>query len=87
MPLGNRILLEQRQKIIEDFSEDYLTAVATIGLNLSTARGKRREAHHFRVNDEMGNCLNDIVNENYEANLMIKELFILRNKGRSVTRT
>ena len=82
MPLGNRILLEQRQKIIEafeDFSEDYLTAVATIGLNLSTARGKRREAHHFRVNDEMGNCLNDIVNENYEANLMIKALFILRN--------
>ena len=56
MPLGHRILLEQQQKIIEafeDVSEDYLTTVATIGLNLSTARGKRREAHHVRLNDEM----------------------------------
>ena len=37
----NRILLEQRQRIIqafEDVSEDYLTVAATIGVNRSTAR-------------------------------------------------
>ena len=36
MPLRNRILLEQRQRIIqafEDVSEDYLTVAATIGVN------------------------------------------------------
>ena len=41
MPPRNRILLEQRQKIIqacEDVSEDYLTIAATIGVNQSTAR-------------------------------------------------
>ena len=41
MPPRNRILLEQRQRIIqafEDVSEDYLTVAATIGVNRSTAR-------------------------------------------------
>jgi len=40
MPPRNRILLEQRQRIIqafEDVSEDHLTVVATIGVNRSTA--------------------------------------------------
>jgi len=41
MPPTNRILLEQRQGIIqafEDVSEDYLTVAPTIGVNRSTAR-------------------------------------------------
>ena len=41
MPPRNRILLEQRQRIIQAFegvSEDYLTVAATIGVNRSTAR-------------------------------------------------
>ena len=41
MPPRNRMLLEQRQRIIqafEDVSEDYLTVAATIGVNRSTAR-------------------------------------------------
>ena len=41
MPPRNRILLEQRQGIIQafgDVSEDYLTVAATIGVNRSTAR-------------------------------------------------
>ena len=41
MPPRNRILLEQRQRLIqafEDVSEDYFTVVATIGMNRSTAR-------------------------------------------------
>ena len=40
MPPRNRILLEQRQGIIqafEDVSEDYLTVAAAIGVNRSTA--------------------------------------------------
>ena len=80
MPPRNRILLEQRQRIIqafEDVSEDYLTVAATIGVNRSTARSivarylregriaerPRGEANHVRVDDEMRNCLNDIINE------------------------
>ena len=41
MPPRNRILLEQRQRIIqafEDVYEDYLTVAATIRVNRSTAR-------------------------------------------------
>ena len=41
VPSRNRILLEQRQRIIqafEDVNEDYLTVAATIGVNRSTAR-------------------------------------------------
>ena len=81
MPPRNRILLEQRQRIIqafEDVSEDYLTVAATIGVNRSTARSivarylregriaerPRGGANHVRVDDEMRNCLNDILNEN-----------------------
>ena len=81
MPPRNRILLEQRQRLIqafEDVSEDYFTVVATIGMNRSTARSivapylregriaerPRGGANHVRVDDEMRNCLNDIVNEN-----------------------
>ena len=81
MPPRNRIILEQRQRIIqafEDISEDYLTVAATIGVNRSTARSivarylregriaerPRGGANHVRVDDEMGNCLNDIINEN-----------------------
>ena len=82
MPPRNRILLEQRQRIIqafEDVNEDYLTVAATIGVNRSTARSivarylregriaerPRGGANHVRVDDEMRNCLNDILNENY----------------------
>ena len=81
MPLRNRILLEQRQRIIqalEDVSEDYLTVAATIGVDRSTARSivarylregriaerPRGGANHVRVDDEMRNCLNDIINQN-----------------------
>lgn len=81
MPPRNRILLEQRQRIIQAFenvSEDYWTVAATIGVNRSTARsivarylreGRTAErprggANHVRVDDEMRNCLNDIINEN-----------------------
>ncbi|XP_074608680.1 uncharacterized protein LOC141863090 [Acropora palmata] len=42
MPPRNRMLLEQRQRIIqafEDVSEDYLTVAATIGVNRSTLIG------------------------------------------------
>ena len=85
MPPRNRILLEQRQRIIqacEDVSEDYLTVAATIGVNQSAARSivarylregriaerPRGGANHVRVDDEMRNCLNDIINENCLAN-------------------
>ncbi|XP_074629412.1 uncharacterized protein LOC141887005 [Acropora palmata] len=81
MPPRNRILLEQRQRIIqafEDVSEDYLTVAATIGVNQSKARSSvarylregriaerpRGGTNHVRVDDDMRNCLNDIINEN-----------------------
>ena len=81
MPPRNRILLEQRQRIIqafEDVNEDYLTVAATIEVNRTTARSivarclrerriaerPRGGANHVRVDDEMRNCLNDILNEN-----------------------
>ena len=81
MPPRNRILLVQRQRIIqafEDVSEDYLRVAATIGVSRSTARSivtrylregriaerPRGGANHIRVDDEMRNCLNDIINEN-----------------------
>ena len=80
MPPRNRILLEQRPRIIqafEDVSEGYLTVAATIGVNQSTARSivaryfregriaerPRGGANHVRVDDEMRNCLNDIINK------------------------
>ena len=81
IPPRKIILLEQRQRIIqalEDVDEDYLTVTATIGVNLSTARGivarylregriaerPRGGANHVRVDDEIRICLNDILNEN-----------------------
>ena len=86
MPPRNRIVLEQRQRIIqafEDVSEDYLMVAATIGVNRSTARSifarylregriaerPRGGANHVRVDDEMRNCLNDIINENCQLTL------------------
>ena len=42
MPRRNRILLEQREKIVrvfEDTNEDYLMVADTIGVNRSTATG------------------------------------------------
>ena len=62
----------------EDVSEDYLTVAATIGVNRSTARSivarylregriaerPRGGANHVRLDDEMRNFLNDIINEN-----------------------
>ena len=62
----------------EDVYEDYLTDAATIGENRSTARSivaryvregwiaerPRGGANHVRIDDEMRNCLNDILNEN-----------------------
>ena len=67
----------------EDVSEDFLTVAATIGVNLSTARSifarylregriaerPRGGANHVRVDDEMRNCLNDIINENCQLTL------------------
>ena len=81
MPSRNRILIEQRQRILqafEDVNEDYLTVAATIGVNRSTARSivarylrevriaerPQGGANHVRADDEMRNCLNDILNEN-----------------------
>ena len=81
MPPRNRILLEQRQRIIrafEDVHKDYLMVADTIGVNKSTAKSivtryvpERRIAerlrggpNHVRVDNEMRDCLNDILNEN-----------------------
>ena len=59
MPPRNRILLEQRQGIIqafEDVSEDYLMVAATIGVNRSTARSivarHMREGRSLRDHEE-----------------------------------
>ena len=81
MPPRNRILLEQRQRIIQAFkvvNEDYLTVAATIGVNRSTAKSiiarylqegrivesPRGGANRVRADDEIRNCLNEILNEN-----------------------
>ena len=56
-----------------------MIVAATMGVNRSTARSivarylregriterPRGGANHFRVDDEMRNCLNDILNENF----------------------
>ena len=69
--------LQRIIQAFEDVSEDYLTVAATIGVNQSTARsivaqylreGRIAErpqggANHVSVDDEMRNCLNDIINE------------------------
>ena len=81
MPRRNRILLEQRERIIsafEDTNEDYLMVADTIGVNRSTARSivaryiregqiaerPRGGANNVRVDNEMKDCLNDILNDN-----------------------
>ena len=80
MPRRNCILLEQRERIIrafEDTNEDYLMVADTIGVNRSTARlvaryiRERRIAERPRggannvcVDNEMKDCLNDILNDN-----------------------
>ena len=67
----------------KDGTEDYLMVSATIRVNQSMARsiiaqylweGRIVErpwggANHVRVDDEMRNCLNDILNENYQLTL------------------
>ena len=80
MPRLNRILLEHRERIIrafEDTNEDYLMVADTIGVNRSTARSivaryiregriaeRPRGANNVRVDNEMKDCLNDILNDN-----------------------
>ena len=81
MPRRNRILLEQRERIVrafEDTNEDYLMAADTIGVNRLTARSivaryiregrvaerPRGGANNVRVDNEMKDCLNDILNDN-----------------------
>ena len=81
MPRRNRILLEQRERIIrafEDTNEDYLMVADTIGVNRSTDKGivaryiregriaerPRGGANNVRVDNEMKDCLNDILNDN-----------------------
>ena len=81
MPPRNRILLEQRERIIrafEDVHEDYLMVADTTGVNKSTARSivtrhvregriaerLRGGPKHVRVDNEMRDCLDDILNEN-----------------------
>ena len=80
MPRRNRIPLEHRERIViafEDEEEDYLFA-DTLGVNRSTARdivaryireGRIRERprggrYNVRVDDEMRDCLEEIINEN-----------------------
>ena len=62
----------------EDVSKDFLTVAGTVGVIRSTARSivawylrggriaerPRGGANHVRVDDEMRNCLNDIINAN-----------------------
>ena len=82
MPRRNRVLLEQRERIVrafEDTNEDYLMVADTIGGNRSTARSivarydiregriaerPRGGANNVRVENEMKDCLNDILNDN-----------------------
>ena len=75
MPQRNRILLEQRERIIrafEDTNEDYLMVADTIGVNRSTARsieGIIAErpcggANNVRVDNEIKDCQNNNLNNN-----------------------
>ena len=80
MPRRNRILLEQRGRIVRAFEDtnDYLMVADTIGVNRSTARSiearylregriaemPRGGANNVRVDNEMKDCLNDILNDN-----------------------
>ena len=84
-PRNRIVLEQQQRitEAFEDVSEDYLTVAATIGVNLSMARSifarylregriaerPRGGENHVRVDDEMRNCLNDIINENCQLTL------------------
>ena len=80
MPRRDRILLEQRERVIRAFvdtNEDYLMVADSIGVNRSTARSivaryirkgriaerPRGGAISVRVDNEMKDCLNDILND------------------------
>ena len=69
---------ERLLRAFEDVNEDYLIVADTLGINRSTARSivlryvregriaerPRRGPNHVRVDNEMRDCLNDILNEN-----------------------
>ena len=76
MPLRNRIPIEQRERIVhafEDEAENYLLLADMLGVNRSTARGivaryirerPRDSRNNVLVDDEMSQCLENIINEN-----------------------
>ena len=85
MPRRSRIAFEHRERIarvFEDVNEDYL--IVALGVNRSTARsivlkyvreGKIAERphggpNHVRVDNEMRDCLNEILNKNCLLTLM-----------------
>ena len=69
---------ERLVRAFEDVNEDYLIVADTLGINRSTARSivsryvregriaerPRGGPNHVRVDNEMRDCLNDILNEN-----------------------
>ena len=69
---------ERIVRAFEDVNKDYLIVAGTLGVNRSTARGivsryvregriterPRGGPNHVRVDNEMTDCLNDILNEN-----------------------
>jgi len=69
---------ERKVRAFEDVNKDYLLVADTLGINQSTARGivsryvrERRIAerphggpNHVRVDNEMRDCLNEILNKN-----------------------
>ena len=74
---------ERIVRAFEDTNEDYLMVADTIGVNRSTARSivaryiqegriaerPRGDANNIRVDNEMKDCLNDILNDNYMLTL------------------
>ena len=84
MPPRNRILLEQRERIIrafEDTNEDYLMVADTIGVNRSTARsivaryireGRIAEGPRGGANNVLGdNGMKDCLNDILDKNCML----------------
>ena len=69
---------ERLVRAFEDVNEDYLIVADTLGINRSTARSivsryvregriakrPRGGPNHVRVDNEMRDCLNEILNEN-----------------------
>ena len=72
MPRQNRISLKQREGLSGHTNEDYMMVADTIGVNRSTARsieGRIAErpcggAHNVRVDNEIKDCQNNILNNN-----------------------